>query len=107
MQLYHSLVCIMFSLRLPCVKKEGALPMLLDLYNEFLNLCIEVSFYLFNVTMIDKQVIQLILICLVGTDDSAMGSLMWEKTGVPGEDNVSKQATTILFHIQHLPTTRF
>lgn len=57
--------------------------------------------------MIDKQVIQLILICLVGTDDSAMGSLMWEKTGVPGEDHVSKQATTILFHIQHLPTTRF
>lgn len=36
--------------------------------------------------MIDKQVVQLILISLVGTGVSARGSLMWEETGVPGEN---------------------
>lgn len=36
-------------------------------------------------TTIDKQVQQLILISLVGTDVSVSGSLMWEEAGAPGE----------------------
>jgi len=37
-------------------------------------------------TTITKQVIQLILIMLVGTDGCVQMVFMWEETGVPGEN---------------------
>ena len=37
-------------------------------------------------TTINKQVLQLILISLVGTDVNTRGSLVWEEAGVPGEN---------------------
>lgn len=42
--------------------------------------------HLIHCTTIDKQILQLIWISLVGTHISASGSLMWEEAGVPVEN---------------------
>ena len=44
-----------------------------------------VTLYFIYFTTITKQVIQLILIMLVGTDDCVQMVFMWEETGVPEE----------------------
>ena len=44
--------------------------------------------------MITKQVIQLILIMLVGTDVCIRMVFVWEETGVPEETNLSDLVTT-------------
>lgn len=48
---------------------------------------------------IDKQVVQLILISLVGTNVCPRVSLMWEETLKPGKTQESKRAVSIPFHM--------
>ena len=47
-----------------------------------------------------KQVIQLILITLVGPDVGARGVLVWEETGVPGGNPRDRAGDPIPFHVR-------